>query len=380
MSLPYAELPVWSPDYAGRCLVNVLPSVAAAMGVPTWDDLLGLPAADRYVVVLVDGLGYTLLRDHRDDAPYLAGLFDQYAPMSSGLPSTTATSLTSLGTGLAPGRHGVVGYTCRIPGTDRLLNALKWDDEVDAVEWQPHANMLERLDAAGIATSVVNKADFENSGLTLCSQRGVDFLPVNSVWERLDVVAETSAARPRSLVYAYESMLDSTGHKHGCESPQWRDRLRKIDGELEALRDAIPDDAALVITADHGMVDLPADGRFDVDAPEAPADLLDDVVVFGGEARFRHLYVRSGAATDVAARWRAMCGDRAIVLTRDEAEDAGWFGPIDTAMRARIGDVLVASLGDFGVFSSRGFGVEMKMTGFHGSITPEETQVPLLVC
>lgn len=380
MSLYAPETPAWSPDYDGRCLVNVLPSIAAAMGVPTWDNVLDLPEAQRYVVVLVDGLGYDLLREHRDDAPYLSGLLDGQAPMTSGLPSTTATSLTSLGTGLAPGRHGVVGYTCRIPGTDRLLNSLKWDDTVDAATWQPHPNMLERLDASGIVASVVNKAEFEGSGLTLCSQRGVAYHPVDSVWERSDVVVEVSEAAPRSIVYTYESTLDHTGHKYGSASVEWSDRLRSIDAEVGALADALPAGTALVVTADHGMVDLPGDGRFDVDGPAAQGlGLHEDVVVLGGEARFRHLYVRSGAAADVAARWRAACGARAVVTTRDEAEALGWFGPVDPAVRARIGDVLVAALDDFGVFSSRNFGIEMRMVGFHGSLTPEETQVPLLV-
>lgn len=366
----------WSPDYDGQSLTNVLPSVAAAIGVPTWDNVLGLPPGDRFVVALVDGLGHRLLSRHRRHAPYLASLLDDRAPLTCGVPSTTAASLTSLGTGLPPGRHGVVGYTCRIPGTDRVLNCLTWDDSIRAEEWQPHPNMLERLEAAGVAVSVVNKQEFAGSGLTLCSQRGVPYHRIASVYERLDVVVEVTEAAPRTLVYCYESTLDHTGHDRGCESTEWIDRLRAVDAELEALRDALPRDTTLVITSDHGMLDLPGEDRFDVDAMPS---LLQDVVVFAGEARLRHVYVRAGAERDVAAHWQQVLGDRAVVLTRDDAESLGWFGPVDDAVRPRIGDVVVASLGTFGVFSSQRFGVEMSMRGFHGSITPEETEIPLLV-
>ncbi|MGH1562782.1 alkaline phosphatase family protein [Mumia sp. DW29H23] len=362
-------------DYDGRALTSVLPSVAAAMGVPSWTDALGLPTAERYVVVLVDGLGYDLLVENADAAPYLAGLLDR-EPLLSGLPSTTATSLTSLGTGLPPGRHGVVGYTSRIPGTDRVMNSLRWDPTVDPAEWQPYPTMFERIDAAGIPTSTVNKAEFEGSGLTVCSQGGVPFHPFASVYERLDVVVEASEATPGSLVYTYESTLDHTGHEKGCTSPEWRDRLRGIDQDLADLRDALSPGTALLVTADHGMLDLPRAGRFDVEAEPA---MLTDVIVFAGEARFRHLYTRSGAEHAVAERWRERVGDRALVLTRDEAEAAGWFGSIDDTVRPRIGDVLVASLGDFGVFSSRHFAIELQMAGFHGSVTAAEMRVPLLV-
>lgn len=367
--------PLPTTDYSGRSLTSVLPSVAAAMGVPSWSDALGLPEAARYVVVLVDGLGYDLLREHADIAPYLSALIDR-EPLLSGLPSTTATSLTSLGTGLAPGTHGVVGYTSRIPGTDRVMNSLRWDPQVDPAQWQPYPTMFERIDAAGIPTSAVNKAEFEGSGLTVCSQGGVPFHPISSVYERLDVVVEVSEATPTSLVYTYESTLDHTGHEKGCTSPEWRDRLRGIDRDLADLRDALAPGTALLVTADHGMLDLPKGGRFDVEAEPA---MLTDVVVFAGEARFRHLYTRAGAAPEVAQRWRDRLGDRALVVTREEAEAAGWFGQIQDSVRPRIGDVLVASLGDFGVFSSRHFAIELKMSGFHGSVTAAEMRVPLLV-
>lgn len=321
--------PLPSTDYHGRSLTSVLPSVAAAMGVPSWGDTLSLPEAARYVVVLVDGLGYDLLLEHADIAPYLSSLADR-APLLSGLPSTTATSLTSLGTGLPPGTHGVVGYTSRIPGTDRVMNSLRWDPQVDPAQWQPYPTMFERIDAAGIPTSAVNKAEFEGSGLTVCSQGGVPFHPISSVYERLDVVVEASEATPSSLVYTYESTLDHTGHEKGCTSPEWRDRLRGIDRDLADLRDALAPGTALLVTADHGMLDLPKDDRFDVESEPA---MLTDVVVFAGEARFRHLYTRSGTEQEVAARWRDRLGDQALVLTRDEAEAAGWFGQIEDAVR-----------------------------------------------
>lgn len=362
------------PRYGQRSLPDLLPSIAGAMGIPEFSDVLGLPPARRYVVVLVDGLGWHLLNAHRDSAPYLSSL-DSLEPLTSGIPSTTVTSLTSLGTGLVPGQHGVVGYTSRIPGTDRLLNALKWADDVDPLVWQPHLTVFERMAASGAGVSVVNQTSFEGTGLTICSQRGAAYHGADTPWERLSVVAEVAKA-DRSLTYAYESTLDHLGHELGCTSVQWRSRLARVDDELLRLRAGLPHDAVMVVTADHGMIDIPAQGRLDVD--DFPG-MLDDVVLIGGEARLRHLYCRAGAADDVADRWRQRVGVGAVVLTRDGAEEAGWFGPIAASVRPRIGDVLVAALDRFAVFSRRLFPVEGRMVGFHGSLTPEEMLIPLLV-
>ena len=104
---------------------------------------------------------------------------------------------------------------------------------------------------------------------------------------------------------------------------------------------------------------------------------FEPIHLLAGEARFRHLYTRAGAADEVAARWAEALGERAIVRTQAGIED--WFGPIAAGVRPRIGDVVVAALGDFAVFSSKEFGIELKMTGFHGSITEAELRIPVLI-
>ena len=108
------------PAYGSASLGDLMPSIGAHLGVPDCrEDLFGLPAADRYVVVLIDGLGWNLLRRSVRDVPYLASLLGDAQSITAGVPSTTVTSLASLGTGLVPGQHGMVGYTSRVPATGR---------------------------------------------------------------------------------------------------------------------------------------------------------------------------------------------------------------------------------------------------------------------
>jgi hypothetical protein len=363
------------PAYGDRSLGDVLPAVARAVGV---DAGLGpssivLPEARSYVVFLVDGLGYELLRDHEEHAPDLHSLRGD--PLTVGVPSTTATSLTSLGTALTPGTHGVVGFTSRIPGTDRLLNALMWSKSVDPREWQPHPTAMGRLAAAGVHTTVVNKREFEGSGLTVAGQRGAEFVGADKVGERLAATLAASAGTP-SVTYLYDGDLDWTGHRYGVASMSWQLQLSMIDAAAEQLREALPDDVRVVVVADHGMVDSPAGSRIDVDEH---AELLDGVVVLGGEARFRHVYCRHGAVDDVLATWRSAVDGRAEVLTRDEAIARGWFGAMTSAVRPRVGDVLVAARGDFSVMSSNAFPYEARLVGLHGSLTAAEMLIPVLV-
>jgi len=373
------------PRYEGGSLADVLPGVGAAMGVSIGDVPADggsplrtdppLPQLRGWVVMLIDGLGWHLLREHADLAPHLSALLGDREPLTTSIPSTTATSLTSLGTGLTPGRHGVVGYTSRIPGTTRTLNSLSWRDGPDPAEWQPYDTALARLQDAGVDVTVVNKTAFEGSGLTIASQRGVPFLGIDDPAGRLACIHQAVAAS-RPLVYAYESALDHVGHEYGCRSQRWRDRLAFIDAEVADIRESLGEDIGLLITGDHGMVDVPLDDR--IELSEEP-DLLADVVVLAGEARFRHVHTKATAVDRVAERWRNRLGSCALIRTRDEAFDENWFGPVEDRVRPRIGDVLVASLGTSAVFSAQHFPVEHKMIGFHGSVTGAETLVPLLV-
>lgn len=367
------------PAYGARSLADVLPAVGAALGTPLETapapTALSLPPAPSYVVLLVDGLGAELLRRHAHAAPYLSSLLDGSPPATAGVPSTTATSLTSLGTALPPGAHGLVGYTSRVPGTDRLLNALMWDKRVDPLEWQPYPTAFARLAAAGVSVTSVNKREFAGTGLTVASQRGAAYVGADRVGERIAAVVAASAVRP-SLTYVYDSDLDWTGHKFGVASASWLQQLAMVDAEAEQLRESLPDDTRLLVVADHGMVDCGPDARVDVDQhPE----LRDGLAVFGGEARFRHLYCRAGARDDVLAAWRGLLGDRAEVLARDEAAARGWFGQVTAAVRPRLGDVVVAARGDLGVFSSVDFAYETQLVGLHGSLTPDEMLIPVLV-
>jgi Type I phosphodiesterase / nucleotide pyrophosphatase len=369
------------PAYGGRSLADVLPAVSTALGapVPAWSErtsTLVFPEAPAYVLFLVDGLGADLLAAHAHAAPYLASLLTADATGTAGVPSTTATSLTSLGTGLTPGAHGVVGFTSRVPGSDRLLNALFWDKDVDPLQWQPHPTGFQMLAVSGVHVTTVNKREFRSSGLTLAAQRGGDWVDADRVGERVAGAVASAALRP-SLTYLYDGDLDWTGHRYGVASAQWLQQLAIIDAEAEQLREALPAHARLVVVADHGMVDA-SDPAHRIDLDDEPA-YREGVVLVGGEARFRHVYCAAGAVDDVRDRWRELLADAALVVTRDEAIGCGWFGDVSASVLPRLGDVVAAARADWGMFASADFAYEMRLVGLHGSLTPVEMRIPILV-
>lgn len=364
------------PRYGAAALSDLLPAVLAGMGVTAEPPAVALPPAPRVVVLLVDGLGDLLLRTHGDAAPFLASL-DGGQVLTAGFPSTTATSLTSLGTGRPPGEHGLVGYQMWLPELGRRLDALRWDPAVDAHLLQPLPTVFERAAQAGVAVGRVGPRAFHGSGLTEAGTRGGDYFGANSAGELVAAAAHAARRGTRSLVYVYYGDLDATGHRVGCESAAWRFQLAHVDRVAEQLASALPDDALLLVTADHGMLDVPPGERHDLALDPA---LDAGVRLLAGEPRATYVHVEPGAQADVVDTWREVLGGRAWVVTRDEAVEAGWFGHhVTPRARGRIGDVVMAAREPIAVVDSRWMAPSLlALVGMHGSLTEAELLVPLL--
>ena len=370
------------PTYDSSGLAGVLPAVARSLGVaePVQDhgprDLLDLLPARRAVVVLVDGLGYELLRQRSGHAPFLRGLLPTAHRLSAGFPSTTATSMGTFGTGQPPGAHGLVGYEVLVPGEDRLLNELSWEDGPDPRQWQPLQTVFERAATGGVAVTRIGAGFFDGSGLTNAALRGGSFTAAHSLDARVDAALAAVRADKRALVYLYWGELDKVGHVNGCQSWEWGDELELIDRAMARLVAGVPSDTSVHVTADHGMVDAPHALRIDL---AHDVELAGGIRHVGGEFRSLQLYCEQGATEDVLATWRERLDARAWVLSRDEAVGHGLFGSVSDRVLPRIGDVIVAMRDNFAVVDSRTARPQLlALLGLHGSLSPEEVAVPLL--
>ena len=363
------------PSYGEGTLADLASSLLASLGLVREPNPLGLPETARVCLLIVDGLGWELLRDHPAAAPFLSELALRGGPLAAGFPSTTVTSLASLGTGRPPGVHGMLGYQVAVPGTGRILNGLRWDNRVDPLTWQPQPTIYERASAAGIGAFQVAAGAYQKTGLTQAVWRGADYRRADSMGALAAQAGAALREAENALVTVYLGDLDATGHVFGCGSDAWYYQLGHVDKLAEQLASELPSGTLLYVTADHGMLDISQAHRVDVDAL---ADLRKGVALLGGEPRARHVYAEPGAADDVLAAWRDVLGERARVVSRDEAINGGWFGPVEPGIAGRIGDVVAAAAGDTGIVATQAEPRESALVGMHGSLTTAEQLVPLL--
>ncbi|MFJ6652370.1 alkaline phosphatase family protein [Microbacterium sp. NPDC091313] len=369
-------MPLSLPAYPSRArsLTGVLADARDSLSGAT----ASLPPATSAVVFVLDGLGAHNLAARSGHARFLSSLGSRSSVARTVFPSTTAAALTSLLTGVDPGRHGIVGYRVRIPGTDEAPNQLHgWETHhLDPRVWQRAAPILETEARAGRPVFVVSRPEYRGTGFTEATLRGAEIVGVDSLTERVTVAADIAASHPGALVYLYAPDLDSAGHRYGWESDEWTAALEGVDTAVRRFSDALAPGTGALLTADHGMIDVAAHRRLLIGA-DSP--LWDGVRLVGGEPRMLHLYAEPGSAGDVLAAWSAAESARAWVLSRDEAVGAGLFGRVDREVLERIGDVVVAARAAVAYYDDREADKKaQRMVGQHGSLTVEERIVPLL--
>jgi Type I phosphodiesterase / nucleotide pyrophosphatase len=358
------------PDYAGACVRGIVPALLGpgdwSTSLPSW-----MPApvasAGQVVLLVLDGLGWEQLQDRGDLMPTLLAMSG--GPITTVAPTTTATALSSIATGLTPAEHGLLGYRMLLGG--EVINVLRWTSSSgDRRRAQPPRDVQPFAAFLGHQVPVISPADLEGTGFTeghLRGSRPVGYRATSAI----SVEVGRQLAAGERFVYAYYGGVDKTAHERGF-GDYYDAELRAADRLVGDILDALVPGAVLLITADHGQVHV---GDQIV---EPPAELLDMVAMQSGEGRFRWWHARHGCGHDLAKAAEESYEDLAWVVTREQVIDEHWFGPsIAAPMAARLGDVALVPFAPVSFRDPNDSG-PFELICRHGSLTPAEVLVPLL--
>ncbi|MGI9645435.1 MAG: alkaline phosphatase family protein [Ilumatobacteraceae bacterium] len=358
------------PDYGGANIRGIIPALLGpttwSSGLPGW--MPGLVAdADRAVLLVLDGLGWNQFQERRQLVPTLASMTG--GPIHSVAPTTTATALTSITTGLTPSEHGVIGYRMVLGG--EVVNMLRWSVGNEGVRrTHPPADVQPYAPFLGEAVPVCSPAELQGTAFTEAHLRGSD--PVG--WRAPSTIAVEARAQldaGQRFVYCYYGGIDKIAHERGF-GDYYDAELRYADALVADLLGALPSGTALLVTADHGQVHVG-------DRVVRPSDdLLADVTLQSGEGRFRWLHTDDANVDTLAKAAEEEVGHLAWVATKEQMLDERWFGPwMAPPIQARLGDVALVAHEPVSFYEPGDSG-PFELVCRHGSLTSDEIDVPLL--
>lgn len=377
------------PDYAGGGILNLVASLVQARGGPAEHpplDLLsgaGLEGVTNLVLLVIDGLGDTWLRRH---AP--GGLLARHrlGSITSVFPSTTASAITTYLTGDAPLRHGLTGWhtwmgelgcvMTVLPGTPRYGGVSYRAAGLDPARLFGHRALFDRIATPSwvLAPSQIAGSDFNLAHRGRAEVLGYADLP--------DLVRKTARllrrGRGPAYVYCYWPELDSIGHRQGMEGPAAIQHLGVLEQALDELLGRIAGtDTLILVSADHGQLDLRPGDRIDLaDHPGLARTLA---LPLCGEGRAAFAYLRSGqgsAFLDYCAG--PLAGLVSVVPSRVLLE-SGYFGtgPVHPRFAERIGDYCLLPTGARVIRQWLPFERPHELIGQHGGLSDPEMRVPL---
>ena len=384
---------MYLPNYRDGSILNLMQSILGGLDAPGAGGVHGHLAdlepgevADaRHVVLLViDGLG----RAQLEVGPAPALRASLRGTMTSVFPSTTASAVTTFLTGLAPAEHAVTGWfmwlreidsiVAPLPFTTRAGNAGLTARGVEPAGVFVGPTVFERVRADCHA---VLPAELVDSAYTRAHTRGATPRGIERLEGLVDAIVDIVRNAPRrTYVSAYWPVLDTLSHEFGASGVRTRRHLAEIDLHFARLRTALAGSGTLLlVTADHGFVDIRPESRLDVDSVPGLAPMLARPLC--GEPRIAYCYVRDDCRADFAKRAVDGLDGAACVVDSASMIEDGWFGPGEPHPRLheRVGDFALVMQDDYAIRDRIPGEKPFRHVGVHGGVSREEMRVPLVV-
>ena len=350
----------------------LISALKSTMGEP---NSLKLPAKRSVCVILVDGLGSHNLKSAGAHSSFLNSQPSE--PAMSWFPATTATSIASFATASNPWENGFLGYQVFDRTKAVAMNLLSgWPDYQAGSDYQERQTVSEMAVSNQIGFHTVAPSAYARSGFTGATMRGIVFHGEDQISNRFKAVSDLLKESSPKIVYLYIPELDQLAHAKGSASIAWLNQLENLDAQVREFAAYRPKNAGILLTADHGVVDVDSSNHIFLD------DLIpkSDFEFVGGDTRSLFLYFKNGTNVETQRQiLETQLGDSCYVSSPEEIIEAGYWKPLSSKSRAVLPDLVVMARKRVALYH-RGFAKtkSMQMIGHHGSITNEELAIPLI--
>ena len=364
-------------------MTSMLPAIPPAFGnlkdvfrsaqksVIGQENSFALPKVSSAIVVMVDGLGAKNLETSSRYAPFLSSA--SQSTIYSGFPSTTASSITTFATGVPNSEHGLFGYKIFDRSRQEPVNLLSGIDKY---------SVLDYLKVEPISTDTlcqvhaVTLPEYADSGFTRATMHNAQHHFADKISGRLEKAVDLARA-DNSLVYVYVPELDQAAHRFGVASTEWLSLLSELDVQIQRSSSLLADGVGILVTSDHGIVDVDKQNHIYLDDF---AELNDEFIDVAGDPRVVFLYLQDRSRGEHIRQIMAeRVAGSAVACTPGELISAGYWHESLMQDEDLLPDLIVLATADVAIYHRRfAKANSLKMIGQHGALSQEEISIPLI--
>ncbi len=379
------------PDF-NNSLLNLTATICEVYGCKSsYSSLPNLPIDElkdkrNIILLVIDGMGYNFFSQFAKESFLKSKLLK---PITSVFPSTTAVAITSILTGLSPQEHALTGWFVYLkelgsvsqilPLIPRYSQNMYFDNDIDSNNIY---NLKPLVNNFGVDTYFVHLDKYSDDNYQKIL-RGDSFYygfkELTDISPLIKDALNDNNNNKKKFIYSYWNGLDNISHRLGCKTDDTLNHFSEIQNEINRIINLINlEDTALIITADHGFIDVPDSNKFRVKDFPGLRECL--VLPLMGEPRSPYCYLRSGKEKLFKEIWEKYLSPYSNLFHIDEMLEKKIFGlnEISAKFADRVGDYVIVMNDGYVLLDNVMLEKEMNLTGYHGGMTKDEMLVPLI--
>jgi predicted AlkP superfamily pyrophosphatase or phosphodiesterase len=379
------------PNYKDGSILNLMSSIGGALG---WRSKYGalkilkpeeLKKSKNIVLMVVDGLGYEYLMKYGKGSVFNENLRGK---MTSTFPSSTSAAIPAFMTGTSPKEHGMTGWYMFAKEFGSQIIPLPyvpkftWEFSLGGLfdinklfDIKPFANKI-KVKSYLVQNRKILDTEFTVAAAGKSKRFGYDGM--KGYFRAIRKVL--SSNKQRKFIFAYYSDHDSLCHKNGSPSKKVLKHFKQLDKSMRSFLKSIRGtDTTLIITADHGMADIPLSNNIDLDNHPKLKEMLS--MPLSGEHRFAYVYVKPSRKKEFEAYVKTKLRYCCDLCKSEDFVKKGYFGLFKShgKLKDRIGDYVFLMKDNYAIYDHSPYKEKHFHKGDHGGLSKEEMYVPLVV-
>ncbi|MEK7573053.1 MAG: alkaline phosphatase family protein [Patescibacteria group bacterium] len=401
------------PQYDGYSLYNVMSTIFDLLVIKNTKIPLSLDLKryknkkNKIVFFLVDGFGFNQYKKLQDKIDFLKILSIKgfVCPITSGFPSTTSASLTTMATGLTPQEHGLFEWNLYMEELGEIIQTLPFaslgrktrTDSLLEKGVKPELlinkpTIYEAFEKEKVQCYVFQNISVSESVYSMISTGAAKRISYRYLSDLISSLRKSIAAEEGpAFFYVYWSGIDSQGHEFSPNSEEYFleakiffDSLQKEF--LARLKKGKVSNTLFMMTSDHGQVPVDASKTIYLNHDEKLVEAFDidrngEKILPWGSPRDVFLAIKERKKEEIVFYLREAYGKYALILKTEDAVKAKLFGDgsPNSEFLHRLGNIMILPFHGNTIWYEHIKGELFEFKGHHGGLTEDEMLIPLAV-